>query len=293
MAGSYQLSHEEQQAARLKALSDSRTQRLLQVRLQEKELARKRSAAFKVLCRLSEQQLKQQLAERIDQQRQQQLEELRVQYARCLAQFGAAHKDAIALARQREAEERLRRQQRQEWEKAEKQRFEGAMAIVRAAREQMAREKQGVLDRRHEALALDRQRGRALAEAYTHVLEARERQAQQTAQQEEERRRRNIHSKINFKYTRMHELGVAQLVVSNRQLDERTPDPAVEAALTQTQLAEMRRQRALQAEQDRQQARQRGEVGCCQCRGSGRGCLGMLLLCCRSTCSLLQPCRQG
>jgi hypothetical protein len=260
MAGSYQLSHEEQQAAKLRALSESRTQRLLQVRLQEKELSRKRNAAFKVLCRLSEQQLKQQLAERIQQQREQQLEELREQYARCLAQFGAAHKDAISLARQREVEERLRQQQRQEWERSEKQRFEAAMAIVRAAREQMAREKQGALDRRQDALAQDRQRARALAEAYRRTLEGRERQAQQMALEEEQRRRRNQHSKIDYKYSRLHELGVPQLVVNNKQLDPHGPDPAAEAASTQEQLAEMRRRRALQAEQDRQQARERGEV---------------------------------
>jgi hypothetical protein len=265
MAGSYQLSYEEQQAAKLKALNDSRTQRLIQVRNKEKELAKKRNAAFKVLCKLSEEQLKQQLAERIQQQRQQHLQELNEQYARCLAQFGAAHKDAISLAKQQEVEQRLKQQQWQEWEKAEKQRFDAALAIVKASREQMQREKQSLLDRRQDALAQDRQKARVLAEAYKHVLEARAKQQQQVQQEEEERRRRNMHSNIDFKYTRLHELGVPQLVVNNKQLEDRIPDPEAEAAQTREQLAEYRRQRAEQAMQNQLQAQERGEVSTAAC----------------------------
>lgn len=228
---SYQLSHDEQQAAKQRLLAVLRVQRLKEVRAQDRQLAKQRTRAFQDLCVDSAQQLQQQLIALITRQREKELACLKAQYEEALAGLATAQQQAseteqqLALWAQQKHQLYLQRQ-------AEAQeRFHAALAQVRNARQS---ELQTVLDRvqrRQQVMVQERGKARGFAEQ---AREAAERQAQQQAElnlQEEQRRRQNKISRINFKYSRLHELGVPQLVVNNRELPQHGSDAATAAQL--------------------------------------------------------------
>jgi hypothetical protein len=232
MTGStYQLSYDEQQALKQRALAVLRVQRLKEVRAQDRQLAKQRSRAYKHLCVDSAQQLQEQVVAVIIQQRDQQLACLKAQYDEALAglalaqQQAAATEQELALQAQQKHELYLQRQAESQ------QRFSTALAQVRNARQS---ELQALLDkmqRRQDMMAQERGKARGFAEQ---LKDAAARQAQQQAElnlQEEQRRRQNKVSRIDFKYSRLHELGVSHLVVNHKDLPQQAVDAATQAQL--------------------------------------------------------------
>lgn len=228
---SYQLSYDEQQALKQRVVSALRVQRLKEVRAQDRQLAKQRARAYKDLCVDSAQQLQTQLISLITQQREKELAVLQAQYEEALAGLASAQQQAA------ETEEELALQAQQKHQlflqrQAEAQeRFTAALAQVRNARQS---ELQAVLDRvqrRQQVMAQERGKAQGFAEQ---AKEAAAQQAQRQAQiqlQEEQRGRQNKVSRINFKYSRLHELGVPHLVVNHRGLPQQGPDAASQAQL--------------------------------------------------------------
>jgi hypothetical protein len=228
---SYQLSCNEQQALKQRVLSALRVQRLKEVRAQDRQLAKQRARAYKDLCVDSAQQLQTQLISMITQQREKELAVLRAQYEEALAGLASAQQQAAQteeeLAVQAQHEHQLYLQRQAEAQ----ERFSAAVTQVRDARQS---ELQAVLDRvqrRQQVMAQERDK----AQSFTKQAEAAAaRQAQRQTQmqlQEEQRRRQNKVSQINFKYSRLHELGVPHLVVNHRDLRQQGPDAASQAQL--------------------------------------------------------------
>ncbi len=80
-------------------------------------------------------------------------------------------------------------------------------------------------------MAQERNKAQGFAEQ---AREAAARQAQRQSElnlQEEQRRRQNQVSRIDFKYSRLHELGVPHLVVNHRELPQQAVDAASQAQL--------------------------------------------------------------
>lgn len=226
---SYKLSPDEQQALKQRVLAALRVQRLREVRAQDRRLAKERVRAYQGLCIDSAQQLQAQLVCLITQQREQELAVLQAQYEDALAGLAAAQQQAavteqeLALQAQQKHQLYLQRQ-------AEAQgRFAAALAQVRNARQA---ELQAVLDRvqrRQQVMAQERGKAAGFAEQ---AKEAAARQVQRQAElnlQEEQRRRQNKVSRIDFKYSRLHELGVPHLVVNHRELPQQGADAASQA----------------------------------------------------------------
>lgn len=228
---SYKLSCDEQQALKQRVLAALRAQRLKEVRAQDRQLAKQRARAYKDLCVDSAQQLQSQLISLITQQRETELSVLKAQYEDALAGLARAQQQAaeteqdLALQAQQKQQLYLQRQ-------AEAQeRFSAALAQVRNARQS---ELQAVLDRvQRRQLVMEQERGKARGFA-EQAKEAAALQAQRQAElnlQEEQRRRQNKVSRIDFKYSRLHELGMPHLVVNHRELPQQGADAASQAQL--------------------------------------------------------------
>lgn len=230
MTNTYHLSYDEQKAAKARLLAGARLQRLLQVRAQDKQLAKARSRNFKQVCVDSAQQLKDELVMLIGQQRERELSQLRAQYQTALEGLATAQRDAAISAQQlaieREEKHRLFLQR----EKEAQQRFAAALSGVQAARQADLQVVLNKIQRRQDIMHQQRE----LASTFT---EHQKQQAVQDAQQqaevdllEEQRRRQNKVSRIDFRYSRLHELGVPQLVVNHKELPaEGTLDAATQA----------------------------------------------------------------
>lgn len=230
MTGTYHLSYDEQQTSKARMLANARLQRLLQVRAQDKQLARARSRKFKQLCADSAEHLKQELVQLITEQRAQELAELKAQYQAALDGLASAQRDAAITAQQLALEREQKHQQYLQREKEAQQRFVTALARVQAAQQA---ELQVVLDkikRRNEIMQQQRDLAKAFAEQQKQqAVKGAQRQAE-VDMLEEQRRRMNQVSKIDFRYSRLHELGVPQVVVNHKALpQENTPDAVTQA----------------------------------------------------------------
>lgn len=228
-SSSYQLSCDEQQALKQRVLATLRVQRLQQVRAQDRRLAKQRARAFNELCVDSAQQLQAQLIRLITQQREQELAVLKAQYEDALAGLAAAqhqaaeteqdlalqaqHKQALYLQRQAEAQ----------------QRFSSALAQVRNARQSELQAVLARVQRRQQVMAQERGKAQGFAEQARLAAARQEQRQAQLNLQEEQRRRQNKVSRIDFKYSRLHELGVPHLVVNHRELPQQAEDAASRA----------------------------------------------------------------
>jgi hypothetical protein len=226
---SYQLSHDEQQQAKVCLLEAARLQRLQQVREQARQIAKSRSRAYQRLCVQSAESLQQQLCQLLTDKRNRELTELKAEYEQALAGMAAAQKQAaateqqLAIDRQQQHQLFLQRQQQA------LQRFAVALSKVQSSRQT---ELQAMLDRVQRRQHIMQQEKDAAHEFGKQARQQAAKEARQRAElhlQEEQRRRQNQVSRIDFKYSRLHELGVPQLVVNNKEL----PQPADADAATQ------------------------------------------------------------
>jgi hypothetical protein len=130
----YQLSSDEQRAAKAQALADSRMRRLLQVRAEDRRLARARAGRFRAVCDQSSQLLKEEITGILEQQRQLEVAALRAQYAAALAGIQQGQRDAqqhAQAAARAEQEKRVLLAQR---EAEAQERFARALAKVQGAK---------------------------------------------------------------------------------------------------------------------------------------------------------------
>lgn len=172
----------------------------------------------------------------ITQQRNAELAALRAQYEQALAGLAAAQRDAAASEQQLALERQHKHQLYMQRQQEAQQRFATALARVQSAQQA---ELQAVLDKVQWRQAI-MQSQRELAKGFT---EQQRQQALQDAQrlaelslQQEQRRRQNQVSRIDFKYSRLHEMGVPKLVLNHRDL----PQPDGADAATQAQLEAVR-----------------------------------------------------
>jgi hypothetical protein len=227
----YALSYDEQQQAKARLLAAARLQRLLQVRSQDRRLARAKSKAFQQLCGSSAQALQEQLVQLLTQQRNAELAMLQEQYEAALAGMASAQREAALTAQQQEQQREAKRVQYLQRQQDAQQRFAAALARVQNAREA---ELQAVLDkvqRRQNIMQTHRQLARDFTEQQKQQAVAEAQQQAELNLQEEQRRRQNQVSKIDFRYSRLHEMGVPQLVTNHKDLQD---DDALDAA-TQAQ----------------------------------------------------------
>lgn len=231
-SSTYRLSQDEQQALKQRVLAAVRVQRLKEVRAQDRQLAKQRTRAFQDLCVGSAQQLQAQLIALITQQRERELACLKAQYEEAVAGLASAQRQAAETEQELELQAQHRQQLYLQRQAEAQERFSAALTQVRNARQS---ELQAVLDRvqrRQQVMVQERGKARGFAEQ---VREAAARNAAQQAEinlQEEQRRRQNQFSRIDFKYSRLHELGVPQLVVNHRglpQQQQHTLDAATRA----------------------------------------------------------------
>lgn len=217
---SYQLSCSEQNALKKRLEAALRVQRLKEVRAQDRQLAKQRARAYQELCVDSAQQLQQQLIELITQQREQELACLKAQYEEALAGLALAQEHAAQTEQQRALQAQRKQQLYLQRQSEAQARFNAALTQVRNARQS---ELQAVLEqvqRRQDIMLQERGKARGFAEQ---AKEAALRQAQQHAElnlQEEQRRRQNQVSRIDFRYSRLHDLGPPHLVVNHRDLPQ-------------------------------------------------------------------------
>lgn len=230
MTGTYQLTHDEQKAAKARLLTKARLQRLLQVRAQNKQLAKARSRTFKQLCTDSSQQLREELVLLINQHKEQELAQLRAQYQAAVEGLASAQRDAAVSAQQLAIEREQKHQNFLQREKEAQQRFAAALSRVQAARQAELQVVLGQMQLRQEIMLQQRELARSFAEQQKkQQVQAAQRQEELNIL-EEQRRRQNQVSRIDFKYSRLHELGVPQLVVNHRDVPgEGAPDAATQA----------------------------------------------------------------
>lgn len=226
---SYQLSCDEQQALKQRVLAALRVQRLQQVRAQDRQLAKQRSRTFKDLCVDSAQQLQAQLISLITQQREQELAVLKTQYEEALAGLATAQHQAAETEQQLAVQAQQRHELYLQRQAEAQDRFSSALAQVRTAKQSGLQAALARVQRRQQVMVQERGKAHSFAEQ---AREAATRQAQRQAElnlQEEQRRRQNQVSRIDFKYSRLHELGMPHLVVNHRELPQQAVDAAFQA----------------------------------------------------------------
>lgn len=218
MTGIIQLTHDEQKAAKARLLINARLQRLLQVRAQDKQLAKARSHSFRQLCDESAQELRGQLILLIQHQREQELVHLRAQYQAAVDGLASAQRDAAVSAQQFAIDREENHQMFLQREKAAQQRFKAALARVQAAKQAELQVVLHKMQLRHGIMHQQRE----LAKSFTEQHKQQEAHAAQRQAEldllEEQRRRQNQVSRIDFKYSRLHELGVPHVVVNHKDL---------------------------------------------------------------------------
>ena len=227
MPASYQLTYSEQQEAKAKELAARRLHRLLQVRAQDKQLSKARARNYQAVCAASCDQLRQDLITVLEQQRQRELEQLQADYAQAVANLGRAQKDA-AIAAGKEAVEREKKRQLLIKRQDEAQtRFAQAIARIRTAKQAQLQTLMEQLERRKHMMQQERDLSRQFAAQHKEAAASKAQQEAELEKQEAERRRRNMYSQVDFKYSRLHELGVSHLVQNQQDLRHQAPKEAM------------------------------------------------------------------
>lgn len=238
-----------------------RIARLQQVREQEQQNAKARARAFREQVDAQRFKLQEEMLQKSEKQRQLELQRLHMLVAARSEGIGQAmqaaaewsshrQQEAVASASAAAADQRLQRQ-----------RFLVALHKAKAAQEAQEQRKEAMRVRR--AAILEAARLKAQEQAASQEQRARERREEdlRLAQAERERARRNLPSKIDFRHTRLHELGVPQLVVNHKEGDGPAhPDPAHAAQAATAQLKEIQQQRVIKALEAYAKAQQRGQV---------------------------------
>ncbi len=209
----YQLTTDEQERARAKAIAESRVVRLLQVRAADKRLARSRTSSYRAAVQDSAALLRQELVAILERQRALELGALQAQYAAALAGIAAAHRDAPAASEREEQARVARAAAHTRSQAAANARFAAAIAQVRSAKQAELSAVLAVLAHRRDTMAAERGLAREAAVAAREAAAAHALAQDELLTAEDERRRRNLCSKVDFRYSRLHELGVAHLVV--------------------------------------------------------------------------------
>lgn len=231
----YRLTFDEQQAAKLKVLADSRIRRLQQVRAQDQHLARSRARSYRALCGAAAQQLQQELVALLERQRQEELLDLQQQYAEALEGVATAQRSAAETSAEYAAARAARAEQLARRTADAQRRYAAAISRVRAARDAELAVIAERLQRRQEVFAAERASARAAAARAREEAAAAAAAAAEMDLAEQERRRRQLHSRVDFRYSRLHQLGVPALVVREEEEpgDMRPRDPAIAAAEVQ------------------------------------------------------------
>jgi hypothetical protein len=230
MPASYQLTYSEQQEAKAKELAARRLHRLLQVRAQDKQLSKSRARNYQALCAASCDQLRQDLINVLEQQRRQELEQLQADYAQAVANLGRAQKDAAIAAEREEVQRESKRKLLVRRQEEAQMRFSQAIARIRTAKHAQLQTLMEQLERKKNVMQQERDLSRQFAAQHKEAAVLKAQQEAYLNKQEEERRKRNLYSQVDFKYSRLHELGVSHLVKNHQKLDDQAPREAMTMA---------------------------------------------------------------
>jgi hypothetical protein len=241
-SSAYKLSHEEQQAGKQRTLAALRVQRLKEVRAQDRAVAKARARAYQGLCVDSAAQLQAQLIALISEQRAQELAALRAAYEDAVAGLAAAQRQAAVTDAQLAAEAQLKRQLYEQRQAEAQARFGAALARVKHARQGELQAALAKARRRQQIMLTERDKAQAFREQAREAAAAAAQREADLNLQEEQRRRHNQVSRIDFRFSRLHELGVPHLVVNHSRGRTAAPGPeqqqqqACTDAATQAQL---------------------------------------------------------
>lgn len=232
MYGSYPLSPEEGQALQAKQREHSRRQRLLQVRQQEKEQAAERARRYKASLQseacvvrhgCSEllsgwqandtaamlPQAQEELKDAWQTSLQQEIGQVSAQQQAALDALAASHRSAAA-ARERQKHQLLHKQTReQQLELHAQQRFRKALHQQHAAKQAAVHDRVNRLQRQHATRKENDEHTLLLVTQYR--AGQRQEQLQQAALNagEAARLQQGLPSAVDYRFSRMHELGVA------------------------------------------------------------------------------------
>ena len=232
MFGSYPLSLEEGQALQAKQREHSRKQRLLQVRQQEKEQAAERARRYKASLQseagvvrhgCSELlrgwqatdkaamvlQAQEELKDAWQTSLQQEIGQVSAQQQAALDALAASHRSA-ATARERQKHQLLHKQTRQQQlELQAQQRFRKALHQQHAAKQAAVHDRVNRLQRQHATRKENDEQALLLVTQYR--ADQRQEQLQQAALDAGEavRLQQGLPSAVDYRFSRMHELGMA------------------------------------------------------------------------------------
>ncbi|KAF6261783.1 hypothetical protein COO60DRAFT_1458938 [Scenedesmus sp. NREL 46B-D3] len=227
----YALSYDEQQQAKARLLAATRLQRLLQ----------------------------DQLVQLLTQQRNAELATLQEQYEAALAGMASAQREAALSTQQLEQQREARRLQHLQRQQEAQQRFAAALARVQNAREADLQAVLVKVQRRQNIMQTHRQLAKEFTEQQKQAAAAEAQQQAEVNLQEEQRRRQNQVSRIDFRYSRLHEMGVPQLVTNNKDLhDDDAMDAATQAQHEASRTVEEQARRQQQQQENARKAADRG-----------------------------------
>ena len=232
MFGSYPLSPEEGQALQAKQREQSRKQRLLQVRQQEKEQATERARRYKASLQSEASvvrhvcsellrgwqatdkaamlsQAQEELKDAWQTSLQQEIGQVSAQQQAALDALAASHRSA-AVARERQKHQLLHKQTRQQQlELHAQQRFRKALHQQHAAKQAAIHDQVHRLQRQHATRKENDEQALLLVTQYR--AGQRQEQMQQAALDADEavRLQQGLPSAVDYRFSRMHELGVA------------------------------------------------------------------------------------
>ncbi|KAK9813114.1 hypothetical protein WJX72_009275 [[Myrmecia] bisecta] len=210
--GTYPLTTEEQAALKLQQQAASRKGRLLQVRQQEKVFAAQRARAYKERLHRCQKQIGQSLQDQWEEERQTALQQLEEQHARAMDMFGEGQRAALDAMQQHYAQKQLAAAKLAAAAHTAEQRFQEAHARLQADREAAMHDEVARLQRLRDTAQAEYARAAELVAAFRAKLDSEQVAKAAADQAEAARLQRGLYSGVDFRYTRLHEMGVPKLV---------------------------------------------------------------------------------
>ncbi|GMH33534.1 hypothetical protein BSKO_01368 [Bryopsis sp. KO-2023] len=262
MSGSYRLSVDEQHELQKRVSRDSRLSRLAQVREQAKRASAERLQKYRERLDVSKCTVEKQLKEKWEHERSTRLGTLSEKYCKGACEVGGGHSAASASVL-KETTNRIQADRRAKTlEKKTSERFRAAIAVVKTENEARDKSLQDVLCRRREQLDVDRKKAQVFGERFKEEEETRKRREAATNESEEIRRQYGQYSLVDFRHTRVHQLGVPTISEKHEldDLEMGRNKAQEEAGAEELRLREIRQKQHTQAAENAVTAKNRGDV---------------------------------
>lgn len=206
------LSALEAEEARKRHLRETRMARLLQVRQQAKDIAEQRRRDYKDRLRRGLHDFQEDLKAEFERDRSAQLAQLEALHHAAITQLGAAHRDAAAAAEEDTAARFEREIQAVAHRRLARDRGAQAEGHERAVRAEIDRPMAELRERKELVRETEMSRALGLIAAYREQM-VREREDRARIEAENALRRRQHRPLVtDYRYTRLHDLGMRELV---------------------------------------------------------------------------------